>query len=233
MIQRALTLLFLLTLAETIAAQSPTPNKVDDLKERIATKVAELRQTQQIALAGTVSDLSVSTLSIETQTKEVKFELTDDIGVAQIVRGQRTELDIDDVDEGDFVVVFGDHDTTLDVVSAKFIFIQLVPPVRLSGTVTEVDRDENTFTVMASGDRSVVVDFERTTLMNVWTKEGGISRGGFSRITVSDSVHVLGTPVPRQENRLSATRILDLGNLTGAPTEAPTPTEEQSPTPEP
>lgn len=207
-----------------IYAQTPSRDRVDDLKERIATKVAELRQTQKQALSGTVGDITVSTISIETTTKEVKIELTDDILVYQMIRGKRTKLAIDDVDEGDFVVIFGDHDATLDVLSAKLIFIQASPPERLNGTVTETDRQENTFTVRASGDRSVIVDFERTTTANSWTKAGGIAKAGFSNIAVGDSVHIQGTAVPRQENRLSATRILDLGNLTGAPTEAPSPT---------
>lgn len=237
MIRIALLVISLLALAGATSAQTPTRDRVDDLKERIATKVAELRQTQEQALSGTVSDITVSTISIETQTKEVKIELNDDILVYQILRGRRTKLAIDDVDENDFVVVFGDHDATLDVLSAKLIFIQALPPERISGILTQVDRDENTFTVRASGDRSVIIDFERTTVANVWSKEAGITKAGFSRLVVGDTVHVQGRPVAKQENRLTATRILDLGNITGAPTEAPSPTPTpratRTPTPEP
>lgn len=237
MIRRSLLFLSLFILTGATYAQTPTRDRVDDLKERIATKVAELRQTQEQALSGTVSDITVSTISIETQTKEVKIELNDDILVYQILRGRRTKIAIDDVDENDFVVVFGEHDSTLDVLSAKLIFIQALPPERISGIVSGVDRDENTFTIRASGDRSVVVDFERTTVANVWSKEAGITKAGFSRLAVGDSVHVQGRPAPKQENRLTATRILDLGNITGAPTEAPSPTPtphpKATPTPEP
>lgn len=223
----------------TTPKATPTPtksgptnqNKIDDLKERIATKVAELRQTQRQAIAGTVSDISLSTISIETQTKEVKIELTDDISVYQTIRTIRTKRTIDDIDKGDFVVVFGDFDSSLDILEAKLIYIQATPPERISGTVTDVDEAAFTFTATAGGNRKVVVDFEKATILNVWANVGGVAKAGFSKIAVGDSIHVLGTAVPKKENRLSAIRILDLGNLTGAPTAAPEPSPSPKPSP--
>lgn len=216
---------------ETPKATPTNQNKIDDLKERIATKVAQLRQTQKQALSGTVSDVSVSTISIETQTKEVKIELTDDIAVYQTIRGKRTKLTIDDVDKGDFVVVFGDFDSSLDILEAKLIYIQAIPPERISGTVTDVDEAAFTFTAATGGNRKVVVDFEKATILNVWTNVGGIAKAGFSKIAVGDSIHVLGSAVAKKENRLTAIRILDLGNLTGAPTGAPEPSPSPKPSP--
>lgn len=218
-------------LVGVVQAQTPSRDKVDDLKERIATKVAELRQTQKRAIAGSVTETSVSTISIETPTKEVKIELTDDILVYQMIRQRRTKLTIDDVDRGDFVVVFGDHDATLGILEAKLIYIQATPPERISGTVTDVDDGAFTFTVAAGGNRSVVVDFEKISLLNAWTKESGITKAGFSKIAVGDSIHVLGSAVAKKENRLNATRILDLGNLTASPTAAPEPSPSPKPSP--
>ncbi|KKU80924.1 MAG: hypothetical protein UY08_C0006G0020 [Candidatus Gottesmanbacteria bacterium GW2011_GWA1_47_8] len=227
MIRRLTTIITLSLMLTGIAyAQTPTPtpspvnqNKIDDLKERIATKVAELRQTQKQAISGSVKSISISTLSIETQTKEVKIELKDDIAVAQLIGRKRTDLKIDDIDKGDFVVVFGDYDSGLDILDAKLIYIQATPPERISGTVTDVDDKAFTFTVLATGNRRVIVDFEKTTLINTWSKEAGIAKAGFSKISVGDSIQVLGKPVPKKENRLSAMRILDLGNLTGTSTQ--------------
>ena len=245
MIRLSISLLIVtILLTSVVAAQTATPttkltpkptpanqNQIDDLKERIATKVAELRQTQRQAIAGTVSDVSVSTISIETQTKEVKIELNDDIAVAQLIRGKRTKLTIDDIDKNDFVVVFGDFDSSLDILEAKLIYIQATPPERINGTVTEVDEAAFTFTVAAGGNRKVVVDFEKATILNAWSKEGGVLKAGFSKIAVGDSIHVLGSAVAKKENRLTAMRILDLGNLTGAPTAAPEPSPSPKPSP--
>src|SRR5688572_27783920 len=75
----------------TPSAGTPTPtNKIDDLKERLATKVAELRQTQRKAIYGTIKAVSVSTFTVETATNDLKIELTDDIKVFQMIKGKRT-----------------------------------------------------------------------------------------------------------------------------------------------
>lgn len=223
------------TAAQEASGTATKNRQIEDLKDRLATKVAELRQIQKRAVSGTVKSTSLTTLSVEAKTNEIKIELTDDIAVYQRLAGKRTKLTIDDVEKEDFVVVFGDYDTTLDLLKAKVIFIQAAPAERIHGVVTDIDRKNNTITIKTQEERNVIVDIERTTITNLWSKEDGTSRAGFSKIAVGDSIHVLGKPVPKKENRVSATRILDLGNLTGSPTEAPTPspTPKLSPKPSP
>lgn len=230
-------LLFVIAFAGILAGRvlaaptlTPTPEadqtQIDDLKDRLATKVAQLRQSQRKAIIGTVKSVSVSTATIETKTKDVKIELTDDIVIVQIIKGKRTKLTQDDLAKDDPVVVFGEYDTTLDLLKAKVIFIQSASSAeRLSGTITEVDAKAFTITVSTEG-RSVIVDIERTTKITLWDGSN-LTKSGFSKIAVGDSVHLLGTPVPKQENRISADRIANIGNVTNAPTAAPT----QAPTP--
>lgn len=234
-----LILFFLLVTNKAYAATatpSATPTttdikqkQIDDIKERVATKVAQLRQSEKRAIFGTVKSTSVSSFTVETSAKDVKIELTDDILVAQIVKGKRTKLTTEDLAKGDVVTVFGDYDRTLDILKAKAIYIQTPPPLLANGTVTDVDKKEFTVTVSTVLGQSYIVDVEKITKIVAWTKENSIQKAGFSNITVGDSVHVVGTTDPKKENRISALRILTVGNLTGAP--GPTPTPTLSPTP--
>ena len=74
-----------------------------------------------------------------------------------------------------------------------------------------------------------MVDFETATKTSVWTREKGIEKGGFSKLTVGDTILVVGTAVPKKENRISALRILNIGNLTGEkPTPTPTPENKEA-----
>ena len=95
--------------------------QIDTLMERLATKVAELKQTQRLAIYGTVKPTGVASVTVETKTKNLKIELTDDIKVIQDVSGKRTALNTDDIDQGDSVVIFGEFDATLDLMRAKVI----------------------------------------------------------------------------------------------------------------
>ncbi len=207
--------------------ETPKQQVIDSMKERLATKVAELRQVQKKAIVGTVKDISVSTITVETKTSDVKIELADQIKVFQNIKGKRTALTTDDISQGDMIVVFGDYDTTLDVLNAKVIIIQDPLPARVSGAITDVDKKNYTVSVETSEGQSYVIDIEKTTIMFAYDSVNGIGKGGFSKVEIGDSVAVVGTVEPKKVNQLSGLRVLDLGNITGI---TPTPTPDQSAT---
>lgn len=221
------------------ATMTGTNKQVEDLKERLATRVAELRQTQKRAMFGKVKNVSVSTVTVETKTKDVKIELPDEVNVIQYLKGQRTKLSASNIDKGDTVVVFGDYDATVDILKASVIIIQNTVTQRVSGTITAIDKTDFTLTILAADGKSYVIDIETTTKTLAWDTQQGIQKGGFSKMTVGNTIHVLGTAVAKQDNRISAIRILDLGNFAAAagtppPSSAsPTPTGGSSPTKSP
>ncbi len=227
-----LTFVFIALLATRVAAQTATPSatppsdkakQIEDLKERLATKVAELVQTHKSAIHGTVKDVTISTITIETPTKDIKIDLTDELVIFQNIRGKRTKLTSDELAKGDIVTVFGDYDTTLDILSARVVFIQSAPPARTSGLVTAIDREAFTITVTPPQGPAVTVDIEKTTKTVLWDGKS-LAKSGFSKIQTGEAVHVVGSLVPKQENRISASRIVDLGNRNGTaaqPTQAP------------
>lgn len=229
-------------LAQTpIATSTATPKaavnaQLEELKDRLATKVAELRDIVRRAVTGTVKTVSISSATVETKTKDIKIELGDDIVVTQVINGKRTPLTIEDLAKDDRVTVFGSYDATLDLLKARVIFIESSRVVeRITGTVTDVDQKAFTITVQTLGGTTVIVDIEKATKTVVWTKTDGVAKGGFSKILTGDTVHVTGTAVPKEENRLSALRILDIGNLSSAQTPtatiAPTPVASDAATP--
>lgn len=214
--------------------------QLEELKDRLATKVAQLRDIVRRAVSGTIKTISISSATVETKTKDIKIELADDIIVSQLINGKRTVLSVEDLTRDDPVTVFGSYDATLDLLKAKVIFIESTRIAEhLSGTVIEIDRDQNTAVVETSEGRKVTVDIEKATKTIVWTKDGGLAKGGFSKITTGDTVHVVGVAVPKKENTYTAVRILDIGNLSGAaptitaPAASPSATPKATPKPKP
>lgn len=207
-----------------VTQASDAGKKLEDLKERLATKVAELRQTERKALFGSVKSKSVTSLTIETKTKDIKIELTDDIKIAQVIKGKRTALTVDDVDKGDVVTVFGDYDSAIDLLKAKGIFIQNALPKRVSGTISAIDKTDFTVSII-SDNQTYIIDIEKDTRINSWTKEKGIVKTGFSKLALGDTVHIVGTLVPKKDNRISAIRILSIGTITGT---IPTPVNSEA-----
>lgn len=230
-------------------AQTPTPSsipkiaqatasaQIEKLKIRLATKVAELRSIVKRAMYGTVKSVSLTSATVETKTKDIKIELTDDVSVSQVISGKRVSLDLEKLEVKDTVTVFGSYDETLDLLKAQYIFIEsAVQTTRINGTVANVDPEEFSLTVITKENRSITIDIEKSTKTTIWTASDGIMKGGFSKIKVGDTVHIVGSPVPKKENHISASRILDLGNITGAaeaPTTSATPSATLNPTAKP
>jgi hypothetical protein len=213
---------FLIPVMASAQDSSTGSSQIEDLKERLATKVAELRQTQKKAISGTVKSVSISTVTIETLTSDIKIELTDTIQVFQTINGKRTELTTDDLAKGDSVVVFGDYDSTIELLKAKVIVIQDTLPVRVSGTITGIDKLEFTVTVQTTDGPTYTIDIEKNTSMLAYIREEGIVKGGFSKLETGSIAHIVGKPVPKEDNRVSAVRFLDIGVMNN-PTPTPTP----------
>ncbi len=212
-------------------AQATGSGQLEDLKARLATKVAELRTVVKRAMYGTVKTVSLTQATVETKTKDIKIELTDDVMVTQLLSGKRTTLPIEDLAAKDVITVFGAYDETLDLLKAQYIFIESATNlIRVAGTIADVDHEDFVLTVNTKEGRTLTIDIEKATKTTMWTATGGIVKGGFSKIAVGDTVHITGKPVAKEENRISASRILDLGNITGAAT---TPTASVSATVKP
>jgi len=220
-------ILAVLCLTGSVLAQTETPgdssDKIDDLKERLATKVAELRQSAPKAIFGTVSDVGVSNITVDTQQKGVKIELTDDIRVNQLLKGKRTDLTTDDIDENDVVSVFGDYDSTIDILKASHIFIENKDrPQRIHGFIKEIDEDNYQVELEGVDGQMYKVDIETTTDTMEATNDGTIEESGFSKLETGMFVSVLGTVDDDDDSLYSADRILVI--RTG---KTPTPTVEE------
>lgn len=213
-------------------AKKDVQTKIDDLKERLATKVAELRKSTPRAIFGTVTQVSVSSISVDAIQKAYKIELTDSINVAQILKGKRTDLSTDDISKNDVVTVFGDFDETLDILQAKHIFIEASKlPKRLHGTISAIDKKNNAFTLKGVDEASYTIDIESTTKNTLWTN-GKSEKGGFSKLEIGMVVTVVGMEDAKEADRYSALRLLSIKTGETATT-TPEPTASPSATPSP
>jgi hypothetical protein len=195
--------------ASPSGVKKDTQIKIDTLKERLATKVAELKKTSPKALYGSVTQTSISTLTVDTAQKAVKIELYDDIGVYQILKGKRTKLAVDDVAKNDIVTIFGEYDETLDIVTASYIFIEASSePKRIHGFITSIDKKTNMFVLKGVDGTNYTIDVESATKTQEWTGDGGVVKSGFSKLVVGNFVSIWGTEDEKIPDQYEAIRIL-------------------------
>lgn len=221
--------IFVGTIYAANASPSATPmttdtdktKQIEDLKERLATKVAELRQMERRAIEGVVKTTSITSFTVETKTKDLKIELTDSLKVVQYLKGKRTVLKTDDISKNDPVVIFGDYDTSLDLMKAKVVFITGAIPLRINGIVTSSDEKDFSFTMVTADKTEYTVDFEKNTKSFEWTVDNKTTKSGFSKIQKGNYVTILGSINPKDDKRISATKIVTLNTEMITPTNTP------------
>lgn len=215
-------------------AQTATPSaqkssvKVDDLMDRLATRVAQLSKTQKKAITGTVNTVSISSFTLETATKNYKIELPDTLKVFQMIKGKRTELSQEDIAKGDIVTAFGGYDETIDTLRASVVWIEPAKPLfKLVGIVDAVDKTDYSFTVKTLEKQTITIDFETSSKLSIFDGTE-IGKGGFSKIVPKTYVLIAASSVPNKTNRYSATRILLLQSAIPTTTKIPAATSSST-----
>ena len=203
----SITFFFLTVITLDVTAQSPsspaisktvsiTPSEpidinVQRLKDKIATKVAELRKDSNTVVAGYIEKIEKSAVTVGVADGK-KFTLAYDDTVTKIislVTGKAQEAEFADLKKGTYVVASGIQ--VEQVVNASTIYIDKEYAVA-SGKITDLDAKKFTLNVLTSEKDQYILDVETTTKQTLLDiKTNTAQKAGFSKIKVGDTVHVV------------------------------------------
>lgn len=200
--------------ASSAATVSPTPSReqieINNLKEKIATKVAELNKVNQLAVAGVVTQTSSGEFKIKTSDEQEYTIKVDNLLTKyySVVTGQKISLKNSDIKKGMYIIVSGpqiDKTITANSIWVDEEFFVLV------GKVTQVNKDDLSVTVATSEKDTYTLDVETSTkqqIINIKTLD--VEKTGFSKIKEGDTIHfvVKKAQKNRDVNQFSAVRIL-------------------------
>lgn len=179
--------------------------QINNLKDRIASRVAELQLVEKRGVVGTVGEVSSSQMTINDPANKSIF-----IEVDEITKFSSLDKDenfgISDIKKGMRVSVIGNFNKQSKRILARYVD-EVNIPVFLKGMVTNIDEDAGTITVASEKDKGVIVDVETVTKTSKYA-DGDIAKSGFSQITIGDRVAVQGYPDKNDSKRVVATRVL-------------------------
>lgn len=214
---------------ERTTADQNRDRKIEDLKERVASKVAQLHIPLFKALTGEVTSVAKDSFLLKTSQGEKTVKLDEEVKIFRLSPGKKLPIILSNLKKGDGVAAIGSNDAQ-GVFTAKVILTKTLPQ-NINGIVEKTD--QTNFTISVKDQKGVIylVDIESTTKVQSWDKAKGLIKIGFSKIQNGDRVHVNGQIVPKEENRISAIRILVLpGQAAGISGKSATPSA-QTPTP--
>lgn len=196
--------------AKTTQIPQTLEKDVQNLKDKIATKVAELRKKNLKAMAGVVLDNGDNNFRIRTLTEtEYKINVDKDLtNTYQILTNQKKDIKLSDVVKGDYILVTG---LVIDkTINANFIYKD---EQYLVGTakVTEVNKDDNYIKVLTSEKDVMIFDVDDSTKLQIIdSKTLDVEAAKFSKLKEGDTVHFVFKKTGREKevNRFNAEKIL-------------------------
>ncbi len=181
---------------------------VKALKDKIATKVAELQKQNKKVISGLINKKEGG--SLELKSDENLYNVVTDETLTKtysIINNSQKEIKFEDLIKNDFIIVAGTP--VENSVNANYIYKDQQYIVG-SGKITEVNKIDYSIKVITAEKDEYILDFELTSKQLILDiKTLNINKAGFSKIKEGDSIHfVFKKPAEEKFTRAPALRTL-------------------------
>lgn len=227
---------FICCVATAMASTTPTPTnspslldqEINSLKDKIASKVAELRLVERRGIFGTVSNVTNSQITITDPKDATRY-----IDVDELTKfsspSAKGSFGISDIVKGNTIGALGLYNKQSQRLLARFVDVIIAPQI-FHGTVITADKSAFTISIATDNKKQYLADVEDVTKTLLYTKDAGLVRAGFSKITNNEHIIVIGFLNKQDPTHITATRILLFPDIPMNPAIS-VPTEEPSLTP--
>jgi hypothetical protein len=192
---------------------TPTPtgtNQLDALKEKIASKVAQLKLTEKRGIIGTVAESTSTQITVIDSLNNQRFIDIDEL--TKFSSSSDKSFGISDVKKDDTLGILGIYNKQSRRILAREISLITVPQF-ISGVVSSVDKDNFSLNILTEAQKEIVVDIETITKSFSYSSETGLTKSGFSKITEGENIFLVGYVRKTDKNRVLASRMVLLPEI--------------------
>lgn len=199
----------------TPATEELTENlssQINNLKEKIASRVAQLNLVEKRGIIGTVTEIKGMQISITDTLGEEHLVDVDEI--TKFSSTSQTNFGMSDIKKNDKLSIIGLYNKDSEKILARFVTTTTIP-IFISGAVSSIDDENFVLTVTTPDEKEYKVDIENVTKTLSFTKESldTPKKAGFTTIERGIRVLVIGYPDTKEKNRITATRLLLFSDL--------------------
>jgi len=167
--------------------------KIQELKERIATRVAQLRLSKKKVLSGKITDLNNPLFIITSNEGTHKIEINEDTIINLSIDSKTKLLKFSDLKINQSIIAWGNYIQEGETLTAKGIFVKETF-LALVGTINDVDIKGGTVTLQTvKTNQSYLLDVETFTKINTLDKDSKIIKLGFSKTKVGSFALIYAT----------------------------------------
>lgn len=202
------------SVADTTPTPAPSKNvvptdsddleKIQRIKDLVASKVAELNLVEKRGIIGTVREVSnnrVIVTDIKNNSRQIDVdELTDfgDLGTGGI----------SDLEVGTAYSFVGLYNKDTQNLLARSISSISNVPVRFEGALVEINDEDFQLTVVNEKGEEKLVDIQNSTKTSLATQDGELTRSGFSKLEVNQRIFAIGFWDKKNSSLLVASRVI-------------------------
>jgi hypothetical protein len=202
------------------ATATPTPQDTDqEIRDRlitnIASRVAQLKLVEKRGIIGKVNDVTNTQITITDPKSNTRFVDVDELTKFSSPSVKGT-FGISDITKDTTVGILGLYNKESRRILARFVSVIIIP-LTLHGGVSAIDNENFSLNIATEEGKQISVDVENLTRTYSYTQEEGFLRSGFSKIKENVNIIVIGFLNKRDENRLTATRIIFFPEIPSSP----------------
>lgn len=203
-------ILFFTFLVPSVNAQSPTTSQIDELKNKVASKVAELKLVEKRGVTGIVTEASGTKISLKDLKGNIRIIDVDELTEFTDVDGK--EIGLSDIDKGMQIGAIGLYNKESERLLARFIDEVKMPEFTVGG-ITKKDSESFEVTLATSDGKEYQISIEDITKTYAVTEDETLTRAGFSKIVIKKNAITIGFFDTKIKQKIIATRFFYFDNL--------------------
>ena len=220
---------------------SPTPStnaitqidqQINNLKDKIASRVAQLKLVEKKGIVGIVTDVSGTQITLKDINGNTQFVDVDEL-TSFSSPSVKSNFGISDISKNMNLGVLGIYNKESRRILGRFVNVTILPQ-HITGAIADIDKKNFTITVTQDSGKQQVIEIEDVTKVASYDSTTGTVKSGFSKMIVGERVYAVGYSDKQDTTQLIASRVIIFPSLPVNPSIAntlpETPTAPVSPT---
>lgn len=227
-----ITILIIITKTQVLAATTPTPStakstptpsiattpesddldRIQKIKDLVASRVAELKLVEKRGILGTVKEVNGIQIIITNSNQDQKTVDIDELTKFQ-KDGDTKSFGISDIKKGDNLSFIGLYNKDTKRLLARFIAKASNIPVYFEGIVSEKDTKNFILNVINEENEKRLIDVQSSTKTSSHDVETQTIKSGFTKIQTGERIIIAGFTDLKNKDTINASRIIHFKSL--------------------
>lgn len=195
------------TTKTTTPTESEAIEKIQRIKDIVASKVAELNLVEKRGIIGMVTQTSSTQITVKDMHNKTRIIDIDELTKFDSDEKDK-ELGISDLKKNTRYSFVGIYNKDTKRLLARMVSETSTIPVNIEGVVSRTDEDEFQIDIITEDGNKKTVDIEKSTKTNTYDEDNELVKSGFSEINVNDRIIIIGFTDAKDENLISASRVI-------------------------